>query len=385
MSKDLMEASNQWAKRPADERFWTLAEAEAAAQHHRDNAMERDADWRDLNVKPQGSEMLLTNGRGQALLTHYAFGQVSARVGAPADYLRTLPVDMAASALNHGLANKDSERTAASVLLDCGNPEMSTVRAITSDRYSRIWNADVFRRLRNLPDDGWRVPPARPAFPDQPGARPATLADVLEDSDGGFGLSINVGDMIAPAGLYCSDRDMFAFMVNERFRVTDGLARGFYAANSEVGDGSFRLVCFLYNHVCGNHIIWGASDVKEVRIIHRGDAANKWQVLVRALANYANASRADDIIRIEHAKSVILGATKDEVLDAVFGMRELGLSRKAIDAAYDAAETFTGETWNPRSAWGMAQGMTLISQQQTYASDRVKMDVAAGKLLRSTF
>ena len=55
---------------------------------------------------------------------------------------------------------------------------------------------------------------------DDPAARPATEADVLEDRDGGGGLSINISDMIAPAGLYASDRDMFAFLINERGVIT---------------------------------------------------------------------------------------------------------------------------------------------------------------------
>ena len=45
--------------------------------------------------------------------------------------------------------------------------------------------------------------------------------------------------MIAPAGIYASDHDMFAFLVNEEYRIDDGsdggLARGFFVQNSEVG------------------------------------------------------------------------------------------------------------------------------------------------------
>ncbi len=80
------------------------------------------------------------------------------------------------------------------------------------------------------------VPPARPAFPDQPGTRPATEDDVLAVKD--F-LSINVGDPVAPAGLYASNHDMFAFLINEENRIDDGsdsgLSRGVFFENSEVG------------------------------------------------------------------------------------------------------------------------------------------------------
>ena len=49
------------------------------------------------------------------------------------------------------------------------------------------------------------------------GIRIATEADVLRGA--GFGLSIRVGDKIAPAGLYASDHDMFVFMVNNDKRI----------------------------------------------------------------------------------------------------------------------------------------------------------------------
>jgi hypothetical protein len=80
----------------------------------------------------------------------------------------------------------------------------------------------VTERLSELPETGWRVPPARLAQGDDRQARPATASDVLDDREGGGGLSINLGDMIAPAGLYASDRDMFVFMVNEKNPIEDG-------------------------------------------------------------------------------------------------------------------------------------------------------------------
>ena len=44
------------------------------------------------------------------------------------------------------------------------------------------------------------------------------------------------------------------------------LFRGFYTWNSEVGSAVFGLTTFLYRYVCDNRIIWGATDVKELRI-----------------------------------------------------------------------------------------------------------------------
>jgi len=104
----------------------------------------------------------------------------------------------------------------------------TVLRALTSDRYSRFWNWEVFERLCGLEQQGWQVPPGRPTKGNDPNARPATEADCLNDRMAGLG--IKPGDPIAPAGIYASDHDMFAFLVNEEYRIDDGsdggLARG---------------------------------------------------------------------------------------------------------------------------------------------------------------
>src|SRR4051794_1680780 len=117
------------------------------------------------------------------------------------------------------------------------------------------------------------VPPARP-FRDDPRARPATPADIVPGQDA-FGLAVKVGDIIAPAGCYASDRDAFIFMVNPE-RVIDvdgsgGLMRGFFLYNSEVGAGAFRVQAFYLEAVCSNHICWGAKGLHTFRLVHKGD------------------------------------------------------------------------------------------------------------------
>ncbi|MEJ7663389.1 MAG: hypothetical protein WKG07_29515 [Hymenobacter sp.] len=136
-----------------------------------------------------------------------------------------------------------------------------TVRSLPS-AYSRLWNADVVDGLVPALDWGWRVPPARPAV-DDPRARPATVEDILLGQES-FGLSVKVGDMLAPAGVYAGDRDMFIFLVNPNRVIDDGmkgLMRGVFVWNSEVGAGAFKVRTFYLENVCGNHIVWSASGV----------------------------------------------------------------------------------------------------------------------------
>lgn len=386
---NLYQASRQWQARPADERFWNLQDMLTACQYHRDSAATATIQTNRLTAIADNStgDVLLSGPTGaQARLTHWAFGQLANRVGAPADYLRSLPADMAAQNLTYGLSQAADDSQSRALFHKNGS---LVCRCVTSEQYSRIFNADVISRLLPLSEQGWRVPPARPAMHDQPGARPATAADVLS-AEHSFGLSVKIGDMIAPAGLYASDHDMFAFMVNEDVRIDDGtdagLARGFFVTNSEVGAAALKFTRFLYRHCCGNHICWGAEQVREIRIIHRGRADHRYRSqLIAELREYADSSAVEDENRIKATKRCVLGNTKDEVLDLLFGKRIL--PRRDLLAAYEMAETESAENraGSPKTAWGFAQGITRLSQNTPFADERNKLDRAGGKVLELAF
>jgi len=383
---NLFKASNQWSNRPVDERFATLQELHDAVSTYRQSAVEKTVPFNTLRAEAKDGEVLLV-GKGNipARLTHWSFGQLAQSVNAPASYLRALPASLAVQNLNHGLV-KVADRSDRELLFHANGDLLA--RAITSEKYTRIWNSDITSRLLRLPDLGWQVPPARPAYPDQPGTRKATIEDVLHGAR--FGLSVNVGDEIAPAGLYASDHDMFVFMVNDAKRISepgnpDGLARGFFISNSEVGSAAFTVTRFLYRHVCGNHIVWGAKQVSELRIKHIGNADDRaFGEITGQLREYAEDSASDDEARIKRAVSCVLGKDKDEVLDRLFGIKNLGVTRKSLDLAYDLCEVREPDL-NPNSAWGMAQGLTRLSQETPYADERVDADRAAGKVLAVAF
>lgn len=393
---NLYKASNQWSTRPNDERFGTLAELHEAVSGYRSSAAEATITVPELRVQANGGEVELV-GRAStpARLTHWSFGQLSASIGAPASYLRALPATLAAQNLNHGLSKLPTSRAgndttdAAKRLLLHRNGSL-LVRAITGVGYTRIWNSDITGRLFPLLEQGWQVPPARPARADQPGVRPATEADVLRAGQIA-GLSIKVGDPIAPAGLYASDHDLFVFLVDNEHRISepgnpDGLARGFFVTNSEVGAASFTLTRFLYRAVCGNHIVWDAKQVTEIRLRHVGRADDRAFEEVRgSVIRYANESASEDEARIKRAAEFSLAATKDEVLDRLFAVKGLGLSRKQLDAAYELTVEHEPVSVNPNSAWGVAQGLTRLSQSTPFADERVAIDRAAGKVLSIAF
>lgn len=390
MALNLFQASKQWATRPDDERFWTLREMYEQCRGYAGLARQATVNVNALQVSASDAgDLQLSGDEGRpAKFTHWAFGQLCSRVGAPAGYLRELPAPMAASCLDYGLRRIGSDGAAESKVLFHANGDL-VCRSFTSDDYARIWNWEVIERLLQLAALGWRVPPARPARENQNGARPATEADILPNQ-GDFGLRVKVGDVIAPAGLYASDHDMFAFLVNESARIDDGspcgLARGVFVTNSEVGAASLKVTRFLYRHVCGNHIVWDAKDVKELRIVHRGRNDHRFGFQMEAeLRMYAEESASDDEARVKSAKRCSLGGNKDEVIDKLFGLRIL--PRKRLEQAYDYAEREADQRLDvsPRSAWGFAQGITAMSQKEAYADARVELDRAAGKVLSIAF
>lgn len=389
---NLMRASNQWAFRPADERFWNLTELHEATIQHRHQAVTATIKLEDVRVDAVGDSLQLSGRTGiPAKFTHWSFGQLASLAQAPGSYLRTLPATLAAQNINHGLKNRENgeshilmtHRPATSGGLTTGLPETYRIRAFTSDRYARIWNHELVERLIELPAE-WRVPPARPASND-PRSRPATEADLLDRK--GM-LSIKVGDMIAPAGLYASEEDMFVFMVDESRPIYDGtpegLARGFFITNSEVGKASFRVTTFLYRHCCGNHIIWDAKDVSEIRIRHVGTAPTKaFAQLNVELIKYAEASAVKDEVKIRIAKSFKIAGNVDDVIDAVFQAKII--SRSNAQAAFELCKQNADTDGDPRTSWGLSQGITRLSQEQVNADQRVVLDRAAGKVLQMAF
>ncbi|MGD9632149.1 MAG: hypothetical protein AB7O59_24525 [Pirellulales bacterium] len=391
MGANLYDASNQWASRPADERFASLQEMHDACANYRRSAAEATVRFDQLRVAVSGEpgepqDLRLTGPTGApAAFTNWSFGQLARRVQAPAEYLGRLPAPLAADCLNSGLARIGTDGADSRALFHANGSLV--VRAFTSDKYSRIWNCDITGRLLDLQAHGWRVPPARPASADQPGARPATEADCLRMREGGGGLAINPGDMIAPAGLYASAHDCFVFMVNEDVRIDDGsaggLSRGFFVSNSEVGAAAFRLLEFYYRHVCGNHIVWDVSNVREFKLRHVGSAADVFSGrMVAELRRYADSSQGDALARIAACKRFTLGDSKEKVIDYLFNRGIL--PKRTLDAAYTACEQ-TEPDLNPRSAWGMMQGITHVSQREPFADKRAAIDAAAAKVAQFAF
>lgn len=369
MSQNLMTASNQYAQRPDDERFATLDDLIAARQHERDNSIEAAYNLRDLTVLAGDRDILLQSPKGiQASFSHWSFGQFCRTLGAPAGYLRDgLTPTLAAQCLAHGIDTAPTG-TRVNLLVRGQNDAPPLVRACTSDKYGRVWDADLYGAIAGIltkSDTRWSLPPV------WPGAK--------------------------PGGAYAGDRDSFVIVTNGGSIVTDPTAqarrdgtnagpddgamyRGLMIRNSEVGACSVTIEQILFRFICGNHILWGAVVDKVYRRRHVGTEVNA--ATLREIGSIAhrwtNASESRDRAIIDQLIRLEVAHTKEGVLDE---LRAMGATKDQAQAAWDAAEVYEAGA-SPRSFWGLAQGFTRASQATEYQDDRYALDRFAASLLQ---
>jgi hypothetical protein len=380
MSTNLHAASSQWAYRPADERFWNLTDMREACRHARENSSIATVPFKALSVSAIDGDVVLMSktGKASARFTNHAFGQFSASVGAPAGYLRTLPAATAAECLNVGIAALPAEASDRSLLFHRNGGR--TLRASLSTHYDRVWDADVCEMLQGL--NGWLPPAGR--HMGQGEKRIATSADILQGQ-----INIRVGDEIGPSGLYASDHDMFAFLVAPDRVISDGaggtLMRGIFVKNSEVGDAALSVTFFLMQAVCGNHIVWNATGVHEIRVRHLGEGTmhRAFRGFETELRKYHDAA-AEEERGILAARKLVLGNSKEEVLAAILKYAKshsILLTKSTISEALTVAEKHVDWYGNPRTLWAAVAGLTHASQGSGFADTRNETDRAAGKLL----
>lgn len=396
--QNLTQANHEWSSRPADERFWTIDEMQEACKKI-DEArrvyeipakdMVAVADNNEIVVKPKKELISLDQNHrnaGAMRFNNWSFGQLMNRARVPSEYIRSLSddVDLATRCINHGLKKLADEDRSCRVST-IGN---RVIEAFTSNRYVFIPNHKICNSMRVLEGLGWRTAPARPAPGGDPRARKATKDDVLKNNKGSAGaLTVKVGDLIAPAGLYAGDRDMFAFLVHEGKGIDDGsgkneLNHGVFISNSEVGARAFKITTFLYDAVCGNHIVWGATDINTVKVRHMGTAEVKtFAALEGDLSSFlkVDAHRVTKTLKL--ARVMELGHDKDTTVEAALHFRRAYPERAICEKAYDLCEQFDSDRVKPNTVYGQVVGMTRLSQQTKNADERMRIDDIARRLL----
>ena len=356
---ELMQASNQWASRPADQRYETLDALQVAVADRRLESWTLTTDTKDLRVGAASNTLTVdaydvTQGYRRTLEpSNWAFGQLSQYAQAPASYLRKLPAELAAINIQWGLEHGPIRNDA--LVLGQTNGS-NALRAMTSTSYGRIWDSQVVEAVQRVNTDGrWQVPSATYATTN---AKRATT-------------------------LYASDRDVFLFLVDPDNAIeVDGetMFRGFYTWNSEVGSAVFGLTTFLYRYVCDNRIIWGATDVQELRIRHTGGAPERFAYEgAEYLSRYANESASGLVDGIKKAKAFELPEADKPGKGWDSWLQDRGFTARQAKSAIETAQAEEGEA---RSLWDIINGVTASARAIIHTDERVKLETAAGKLMR---
>ena len=136
-SAPLTRASREWAHRPADQRFLSLTDLHAATLAHRQRSKAKVVASRDISAQPDPSDdlngLLVVGPNGAPVQpSHWAFGQLAQRAGAPAGYLRDLPAPLAADCINYGLKHsRDVEDLGVLLRSPSMSDERATLAAVT--------------------------------------------------------------------------------------------------------------------------------------------------------------------------------------------------------------------------------------------------------------
>lgn len=385
----LMQASNQWASRPDDERFVTLTELDNRMQSIRENSRARVVSTRQIQVQPDPvnprNGIVIESELGVATPTNWSFGQMASLAGAPAGYLRSLPAPLVADCMNYGLRFKrdaadigllNTSMAAAHPTFDGTSGEepsglgkygglISENRAATGPQYGRIWNSDVTSALVSKFGDGrtgdFRVP-------------------------GEFGKAVDITK--ANTTIYGSDRNIFIFLADEvnRIEMADrrngqpgSLARGFFVWNSEVGSDTMGAAFFMFDYVCANRIVWGVNDFKEIRLRHTRHAPDRWmEEITPVLQDYSNAAAGPIEETIKLAQAAKLETDLDEFLTKRFTGKD-SFSRTEMSAIADAHVREEGRPIE--SLWDVTTGITAFAKTIQHQDARVLVERRGGKVL----
>ncbi len=358
---ELMDAHKEWRFRPASERYATLAEmhavTEARRQASRESRVRTGNGGLRFEADPdaQPGQDLVIRGEGTSLVpTAWSLEQLSWAYHVPglSQMVGKQPAQLAAQNLNWAVRNTSAEE----MVMLWANGGNGIIRGFNTTTYTRLWDADVIGWLRSATADetnGWHRPPAM--------------------TDGRY-----------PSGYYSSDRDIFVFMINDENRIDDGsdkgLGRGVIVRNTEVNGLGFHFRGFLYEHVCGNHIVWGAQQLFDFRAWHMGsDIGQRVSVkLYKAMGEYLNSSAAEQQAVITLARGKSIGKTPAEAIKFLTA-KPVEFNKTQADQIVTNAVAVGDD---PTNLWALVNSATALSQQLfAHANQRQDFDVRAGKIL----
>lgn len=366
-----------WARRPNDVVFNDIDDLVKHTEAVKDRSFIREAAVEHLSVrsagdslKPGADPLVLTRPLTpaeiieptkqvpDAVLNNLSFNQFCGLVGARAGEYRKLPATIAQIPLAY-LAER-AARQDAKILLEKDPKQEGRIlcRALNSPSYGRIWNHELAKAVQDYIDpDTWTVP-----------------------KDTAFHLKTGF--------ITTNDRKAFIFMVDEKHPIElpgtgKPLFRGFYAWNSEVGDGAAGIAEFLFFSVCANRAIFGMSEFKELYIRHTSGAPDRWlRDAAPKLKEYVNTSPKGVVQKLEAAREK--KAAKDEK-GALEWLRAKGFTQSAaketVSLARDSEVSGADPKSSPFSFYNLMMGATARARSVANNDEKVDLERQAGKLV----
>ena len=335
---NLKRASNQLFSRPEDERFPDFpslydhcANAKADSQVHWKSPTEV------IPVSSQGRLGLKLSDDQEFKLNDWSFTQACSLASVNRETVNRLKTDTAAQVL---LETMPMGEKPVQVLT-----KAERVRSLHGASYTRLFDIDVLRLVMDEADD-FTPPPI------------------------GFN---------GATGLYAGEQDMFAFMIDNDSWVDIGgedFAPGFFIWNSEVGRRTVGIETFWFQRICGNHIVWDATEVVSYKRKHtaNADSLDEMRTILRELVGKRDERKDAFASGIARSMKTSLGSTAEDATKALSGFG-IGVAhiKKAVESMTDTRGDFT--------VFGAVDALTRISRQIVNAGDRAAYDAKIGSIL----
>jgi hypothetical protein len=364
--------SEEWRSRPDDQRFTSISELLTFVRARKENSAASVISAQDIHLTTTDEDhytlALELPGHAEPIeLNNWSFSQLCKAASAPAEYLASLDPAIAALALQFGLFNLEDKPIQALVSDVSG----AVLRAVTSEKYGRIWDADLVSEVYKIAGDGvgdtrWKVP------------------GQIDWATSIYNPHVDVTKETTT--LFASDRDVFLFLVDDTNPIEAGKLpngdpdlyfRGFYVSNSEVGSKALRYASFFLRGVCQNRCLWGVEDFQEISIRHNKHANARFAAQVAPqLESYADSSPKHFIDAVAASRGVVVAKSAED--RTAFLQKEqfsLAQSEKII-------ETATREEGHPpRSIFDFVQGITALARGIPHQDKRLALEQRAQKLM----
>ncbi len=364
----IMDANRQWANRRPDEAVWTVDDLLTRTGRAKQASTEQNGvAWSDLLIgTDDAGELMMLAGDGPLRFSNYSFGQLCGLpVGpteaglAPAHFVSQLSAETAAHILNERLQLGVSRDAPASLLLGA-RADRNVLRSVTTDRYERVWDHDLALRVAAMCERGTWGP-----------AQAFRRAGQAPQNEGGLPLG------------WVGDRSMFVALVDYDGAIEhkgSTYARFFLLSNSEVGAASLKITFGLLDFVCCNFILWGCTEVYEATFRHTKSIHERVAVVGQGIKALSSGERSGIVEGIDAARAYLLGDNEKQVIATTIAATDL--PRNLVTDAWQRAQA-TSRYGDPRSAWGMLNGLTEASQVASggLADKRTAVDIKAARLM----